>query len=131
MEILTEQEVTLIIASDHPEEVSRQIADLPRIAAYRLVPRETIAIHDIHFDTPERILEANRLALRIREIAGSIRLSFKGPSQQLSAVARQEIEEPWSMSAISQDQAASRYSTSGSREGCGRGLGGVGSTQRC
>ncbi len=102
MEILTEQEVTLIIASDHPEEVSRRIADLTRIGAYRLVPQETIAIHDIHFDTPERILEANRLALRIREIAGSIRLSFKGPSQDLSegGVARLEIEESWSMRAL-------------------------------
>lgn len=99
MEILTEQEVTLIIVSETPEEVSRQIADLRRIAAYRLVPREPIAIHDLHFDTPERILEASRLALRIREIAGGIRLSFKGPSQQLPAggVARLEIEQPWSM----------------------------------
>ncbi len=102
MEILTEREVTLVIASETPEEVSRQIADLTRIAAYRLVPGETIAIHDIHFDMPERILEANRLALRIREIAGGIRLSFKGPAQQLTAggVARYEIEEPWSMSAL-------------------------------
>ncbi len=102
MEILTEQEVTLIIVSDHPEVVSRQIADLPSIAAYRLVPGETIAIHDIHFDSLERVLEANRLALRIREIAGAIWLSFKGPSQHLWAggVARLEIEQPWSMSAL-------------------------------
>ncbi len=94
--------MTLIVVSETPEEVSRQIADLSRVAAYRLIPRGTIAIHDIHFDTPERVLEASRLALRIREIAGGVRLSFKGPSQRLPAggVARIEIEDPWSMRAL-------------------------------
>ncbi len=92
----------MIVVSETPEEVSRQIADLTGIAAYRLVPGETIAIHDIHFDTPERMLEASRLALRTREIAGGVRLSFKGPSQRLPAggVARIEIEAPWSMRAL-------------------------------
>ncbi len=103
MEILTEREVTLIIAAETPAEISRQIAALTRIGAYGLVPQETIAIRDIHFDTPEKILQANRLALRIREITGTIWLSFKGPSQRLPAggVARPEVEEPWSMEALS------------------------------
>ncbi|MDR7522023.1 MAG: CYTH domain-containing protein [Armatimonadota bacterium] len=97
-----EHEVTLVIASDVPEAVAERLADLTDLAGYRLLAPQTHAIRDVHFDTPDRALEARDLALRLREIDGQRWISVKGPARPLpgGGVARPEFERPWSPEAV-------------------------------
>lgn len=97
-----EIEATLVICSEEPQVVVRQIADVASIANYQLVPQDAQGIHDFYLDTADQELQAQKLALRVREIAGSIWLTIKGPSQpsDRGGMERLEIEEPWSDDAL-------------------------------
>ncbi|HIE30313.1 TPA: CYTH domain-containing protein [Candidatus Poribacteria bacterium] len=97
-----EIESTLIICSEKPKTVVRQIGSLTSIANYRLLFRDTETIHDLYFDTRDRSLQTRRLALRIREIGAMRWITLKGPSlpTDWGGVERLEIEEPWSQDAL-------------------------------
>jgi len=97
-----EIEAALIICSETPHAVSRQIAGLTLIANYRLLPQDSQMIHDLYFDTPDRKLKTQKLALRIREIGVMRWIAFKGPSKPTDwgGVERLEIEAPWSQDAL-------------------------------
>lgn len=97
-----EIEATLIIWSENPQAIVRQIADLTSIANYRLVPQESQRIHDLYLDTPEQALQTQKLALRVREIEVTHWLTLKGQSRSTDwgGVKRLEIEAPWSEDAL-------------------------------
>lgn len=97
-----EHEATLFIASDDPDDVARRIAGLPTIAGFHLLPQDPLVIRDIHFDSPDGALHARGLALRIRWTRRQTLVTLKGPSQALpgGALARTEIERPWSSEAL-------------------------------
>jgi len=97
-----EVETTLVIRSEEPEQVAREIAGLSSIENYRLLPQDSKEIHDRYFDTVDRTLESRKLALRVRQIGGTSWITLKGPSQASGwdGVERLEIEETWSENAV-------------------------------
>jgi len=97
-----ELEAALIVSSDTPQRIVRQIAALTLIAGYRLQPETPQPIHDSYFDTPRRALAAKRVALRLRTIGPLCLLTIKGPSRRTEwgAAERLEFEEPWSAEAL-------------------------------
>jgi hypothetical protein len=97
-----EIEAALIIWSKTPQVVARKIASMPSIANYRLLPQDSETIRDLYFDTPDRKLQTQKLALRVREIGATRWIALKGPSQPTDwgGVDRLEIEAPWSQDAL-------------------------------
>jgi inorganic triphosphatase YgiF len=97
-----EIEAALIIRSRNPQIVARKIAGLRSIADYRLLPQDSETIHDLYFDTPDRKLQTQKLALRLREIGTTRWITLKGPSQPTDwgGMERLEIEAPWSQDAL-------------------------------
>jgi hypothetical protein len=97
-----EVEATLIICSEEPELIAREIAGLGSIKHYRLFPQDSQEIHDRYFDTPEHALQSQRLGLRIREVGGMHLIALKGSSETSGwgSAERLEIEEIWSENAV-------------------------------
>jgi hypothetical protein len=99
---MQESEIALIVASDQPRKTVERIASLTSIAGYQLLARNTLVIHDLYFDTPDRAFAPPKLALRVREFGATRLLALKGPSKATDwgGVERLEIEEPWSHDAL-------------------------------
>ena len=97
-----EIEATLIICAEKPRVVARKIAGLTSIANYQLLHQTPKTIHDLYFDTPGRILQSQKLALRVRYIGAMCWIALKGPSRSTNwtGVERLEIEELWSKNAF-------------------------------
>jgi inorganic triphosphatase YgiF len=59
-------------------------------------------MRDLYLDTPDKALQAKRIALRIRELRGKHWITLKGPSQPTEGggVERLEIEAQWSQDAL-------------------------------
>jgi inorganic triphosphatase YgiF len=97
-----EIEATLVICSEDSQVVARKIAALTSIANYGLLPQDSKRIHDLYFDTLECALQAQKLALRIREVGSMRWITLKGSSQPTDwgGVERLEIEELWSKNAL-------------------------------
>lgn len=97
-----ESEVALIIISRQPEEVVARLVDLSSIPGYHLLPRDSLRMRDLYFDTQDRAFESQKLALRVREIGAKNWLAMKGPSKKMDwgGVERLEIEQPWSQDAM-------------------------------
>ncbi len=96
-----ETEAALVIAAGAAESVADRIARLRVVAGHDLVPRGTRRIHDTYFDTPDGELQAQRVALRIRELDGATWVTLKGPSQPTDwgGKERLEIDLLWSQDA--------------------------------
>jgi len=98
-----EIEAALVIGSENPQVVASQIADLTAIGNYRLLPQAPQLIHDLYLDTPDRALQTQQLALRVREIGTTHWVTLKGPSQPTGwegGAERLEIELLWSKDAL-------------------------------
>jgi inorganic triphosphatase YgiF len=97
-----EIEASLIIWSENPQMVASQIAGLTAIGNYRLLPQDPQIIHDLYLDTPDRALQTQELALRVREIGAAHWITLKGQSQpsDWGGVERLEIEALWSKEAL-------------------------------
>lgn len=97
-----EIEATLIIWSDNPQAVVREIASLTSLAGYRLLSRDAISIRDLYFDTYDAALQAQRWILRLRQIGAAHMITLKGASQPTDwgGMERLEIEAPWSPDAL-------------------------------
>lgn len=99
-----EIETTLVIISEHPDDVARRLCERRSVAGYRLLVQPSVKIHDRYFDTASRILSDQRLALRLRQTETESLITLKGPStvSELGGVERLEIEHPWSGAALTQ-----------------------------
>ena len=100
---LREIESTLIIWSEAPQIVARQIAGLTSVGDYRLLPQAPQMIRDLYLDMPDHALETRELALRVREIGTTRWVALKGRSQPTDwegSVERLEIEALWSQDAL-------------------------------
>jgi inorganic triphosphatase YgiF len=97
-----ELEATLIILSDNSQTVAQHIAVLTSVANYRLLAQVSQPIRDLYLDTPDKALQAKRIALRIRELRGKHWITLKGPSQptEEGGVERLEIEALWSQDSL-------------------------------
>jgi hypothetical protein len=97
-----EFESTLVVSSDAPEEVVRELESLGGIGGFRLMRRETAEIRDRYYDTPAGSLADRRIALRLREVDGELYLTLKGPSGATlwGRESRLEIERPFSDDAL-------------------------------
>lgn len=97
-----ELEAALIVRSHTPRRVLGHVAALTSVAGYRLQPETPQPIHDTYFDTPQRMLAAQRVALRLRTIGALRLLTLKGPSRRTEwgAAERLELEEPWSAGSL-------------------------------
>jgi inorganic triphosphatase YgiF len=72
-----------------------ELAGLDRLASYSLRPAPTLEIRDRYWDTPDGQLRACRFSLRIREQAGGLWLTAKGPGTIEDGLARHsELELP-------------------------------------
>ena len=100
-----EQEATLVIVGEQPDAIARQIADLQKLAEYRLIQRDALNIRDVYWDFPDGRLAANHIALRLRYHDKKPLITLKGPSQNArfsGGLSRSEFEMPWSDSAFSE-----------------------------
>ena len=97
-----ETEAALAILSDDAAQIAKKIAARRALGAYRLEPQPTRKIRDVYFDTRDRSLGKQRLALRIRHQDDVALLTLKGPSQAGTdgVNARLEIEARWSRAAL-------------------------------
>ncbi|MBI3914226.1 MAG: CYTH domain-containing protein [Chloroflexi bacterium] len=96
-----ETEAALVIRSARPEKIAAEIAKLDAVGGYRLERGETQKIRDIYFDTPDRVLEKQRLGLRIRQVNDKRLITLKGPGRQGGwGKTRLEIEAAWSRKAL-------------------------------
>jgi inorganic triphosphatase YgiF len=98
-----EVEAALVVWSENPQGVASQIADLTAIGSYRLLPQDPQLIHDLYLDTPDRALQTQQLALRVREIGTTRWVTLKGRSQPTGwegGAERLEIELRWSKDAL-------------------------------
>ncbi len=94
----SELEIALLIRASSPHAVAEQIAALPAIAGYRLLPQEPLRLRDLYVDTPQRVLSSKRVAFRLRTIDGAPWLTLKGPSRmtEWGGEERFELEDRWS-----------------------------------
>jgi hypothetical protein len=100
-----EIEATLIICSEDPQTIADQITDLTSIGNYQLLPQDIQIIHDLYFDTPDHVMQAQKIALRVREIGARRWVAIKGQSQMIDreeGVERLEIEAEWSKGALTE-----------------------------
>ncbi|MGH9879074.1 MAG: CYTH domain-containing protein, partial [Nitrososphaerales archaeon] len=98
----SETEATLLVCSEKPQQLMGEIAGLQSIGGYTLQDNGIEIIRDIYFDTTDLLLQKQKLAVLLRQINSSFKLTFKGPSRDVgkSSVKRTEIEEPWSEKAL-------------------------------
>jgi len=98
----TEYEATLVVSSQHPREVVRELSGVRAVGCFRLEPRGVRFIHDVYFDTPQRALSARHHALRLRQTGSEWRITLKGPSfsSKCAIAARSELELPWSRESL-------------------------------
>lgn len=97
-----EREMTLVVSSETPQGIIDQISFLRSVGRYRLLPRNSETIHDFYFDTPDRLLENQLLALRVRTVDTNFFLTLKDRAQPADwgGVERFEVELPWSRDAL-------------------------------
>lgn len=97
-----EREITLVVSSETPRGIIDQISLLRSIGRYRLVPRNSETIHDFYFDTPDRLLANQLLALRVRRVDTNFFLTLKDRAQpsDWGGVERFEVELSWSHDAL-------------------------------
>lgn len=100
--IRLETESTLLICSENPEDISRRVTELETLAGFYLLPRCSVSIHDLYFDTTDRALQTIRASLRLRTVNSRILITLKGaPLPTASAsVTRHEFEDHWSNQAL-------------------------------
>jgi predicted adenylyl cyclase CyaB len=99
--ISEELEISIVIASDDPKSIADEIKQVTSIGGYILCADHPKNIHDIYFDTENKDLKRQKLALRIRKMNDDMLLTFKGPSvHRGEAMQRMEIEREWSHEAF-------------------------------
>lgn len=98
----TEIEAKLVVCTATRRDVVRVLHELHGLGPYGLVERPPRDVHDRYFDTPEGDLGRHDLSLRLRAVDGRVLLTLKGPTEYLDdgALARLEVEEPWSETAL-------------------------------
>ena len=97
-----ETEAALVIRSNNAAQIANQIANIETLGTFRLEPQQTQKIRDIYFDTPDQLLQKQKLALRIRRVNGKTLITLKGPAQKKAGGGQErlEIELAWSFTAL-------------------------------
>jgi inorganic triphosphatase YgiF len=93
-----EIETTLVICSDSPETIVREVAKLTEVGRYVLVGRSDLAIRDVYLDLGDGSLRSHGLGLRVRFVDGDPFVTLKGRPEDVEGggLRREEIELPWS-----------------------------------
>lgn len=96
-----ESEVALII-KDNANHVRNQLSRTRRVLDYDLKRKPTQFIRDTYYDTKEKLLQENKISLRIRRIDDTVMLSTKSDVRRIagSIIQRREVERPWSYHSI-------------------------------
>ena len=97
-----EVEITLVVATPNPKALADEIAGFQSVCSYRLANRQTLHLRDIYLDTPEKVLQEHRMAMRLRTGDSETKITVKGPAEYTpsGAVSRFEFEKPWSKTAF-------------------------------
>lgn len=97
-----ELETTLLVYLDHGETVMKDLAARKAIGSYDIVESVTVLMHDQYFDTENRSLSKNNVALRIRKTGRQCLVCIKGKEHihEWGGIERLEIEHPWSLEAL-------------------------------
>jgi len=97
-----EREARLVVVGESRSALFEELAASRTLADLSLGPFEERRLADEYYDLPGGVLAARDCALRLRSQvtgdASDLRLTLKGPAAErtASAVAREELEEPWS-----------------------------------
>lgn len=93
-----EQEVTLVICSEKPEDLEEELEGLTNILGYHLSEEFSQLIDDEYLDSRDGTLAAANWALRIRRVQSGYWITLKGPSRftEWEGLERVEMEVPWS-----------------------------------
>jgi inorganic triphosphatase YgiF len=93
-----EMETTLVVLGDEPQNLIEELSAHKAIGPYHLASRGMKVFTDTYFDTVDRSLTKRRIALRTRDMAGSVIFCIKKGEHILGtgAVVREELEFPWS-----------------------------------
>ncbi len=96
--MVTEIETKLIVPGERPEILLGEIASHAAFGQYRLAPAGMKVFKDTYYDTPERSLSRQSIAVRTREKTGSILFCIKKNEflKDGGAAVREELELPWS-----------------------------------
>lgn len=96
-----EVEGTLLVSAESPSSIQRQLATLRSIGRYTLLPEEPRRIQDVYLDIIDRLLERQRIGLRLRSSKDSVLLTLKTDSRNTDTASdRMEIEVAWSRDAL-------------------------------
>jgi inorganic triphosphatase YgiF len=97
-----EVEMKFVIAAEDPRRVRERLQGLTEIAGFRLVPLPVRRMRDVYYDTEDRALRSNRVALRLRTVADETWITVKGEATMTPSgfLDRREIELPWSDDAL-------------------------------
>jgi inorganic triphosphatase YgiF len=98
----TEIESKLVVCTATRKDVVRELHDMVGLGPCSLVEKPPRDVHDLYFDTLDGGLGRHGLSLRLRAVDGHTLLTLKGPTEYLQdgALARLEVEEPWSAAAL-------------------------------
>ena len=90
-----EVELKLVVRGENPADTLAAIARLDQLGGARLGPPTTLTIHDLYWDTPEGVLGANHVSLRLRTVDGAMLLTTKEAAQVSGGLfRRRELELP-------------------------------------
>jgi inorganic triphosphatase YgiF len=94
----TEIETTLVVLGDEPQNFVEELSHKKGIGPYHLTPRGMNIFTDTYYDTVKRSLSGRGIAIRTRDMEGSVIFCIKQGehTQDSGAVVREELELPWS-----------------------------------
>jgi inorganic triphosphatase YgiF len=94
-----EVELSLVVTDPDPEAVFRRLARLRKLDGYILEPRGSVHIVDRYFDTEDRKLRKQGLALRLRTSDRETSIGLKGPRRSASTRTEDRFEQERAFSA--------------------------------
>ncbi|MBA2448541.1 MAG: CYTH domain-containing protein [Chloroflexi bacterium] len=90
-----EVELKLVVRGENPADTLAAISRLVQLGDARLGPPRRLSMHDLYWDTPERVLGASHVSLRLRTVDGAMLLTTKGATQVNGGLfRRRELELP-------------------------------------
>jgi hypothetical protein len=100
--IPVECEATLLICSEQPGKIIKEIDRITTVAGYRVKQGDSGLLHDHYMDLPDCALGKQGWVLRLRRTNSDWRIALKGPSRatDFGVTERLELELSWSSEAL-------------------------------
>lgn len=96
-----EEEIVYLIINED-QDVTNDLMAISSIMGYDLRPKSVVKIRDTYFDTKKRLLQEQKINLRIRQVGKTLLLTMKSNPKRLSkrGIRRREVEIQWSYDSL-------------------------------